>query len=117
MVKADDSLTWNALAAVALSAAICTSVTAHAQTAGTKASTKRPSLSVMDYIEIQQLVARYGYALDTGADEGTGSVYAGLWTKDAQFIGPGIAHDTIGREKLGALAKLPPGGRGTRVPG
>jgi hypothetical protein len=124
MVKAGNRLAARALAALALGAAIATPSNMHAQQAGAKTPTtapakapaKAPGLSVMDYIEIQQLVARYGYALDTGAEEGTGSVYAGLWTRDAQFVGPGIADDTIGREKLGALAMIRPGGRGGRGP-
>jgi hypothetical protein len=69
------------------------------------------ALSPMDYIEIQQLVARYGYALDSGAPEGTGGDYAGLFTADGEFVGPGIPDNTQGREKLGSLARIQPGGR------
>jgi hypothetical protein len=73
-------------------------------------------LTPSDYIEIQQLVSRYGYALDSGAPEGTGNEYAGLFTADGTFVGPGIPDNTVGREKLGALAKIPPGSRTRRGP-
>ena len=46
------------------------------------------TLTAADYIEIQQLVSRYGYAIDSGADNGTGSVYGGLFTADGEFHGP-----------------------------
>src|SRR5688572_17039412 len=42
------------------------------------------TLTSMDYIEIQQLVSRYPYALDTGADGGY--LYADLFTPDGVFI-------------------------------
>jgi SnoaL-like protein len=74
------------------------------------------ALTPMDYIEIQQLVARYGYALDTGAPEGTGSEYAGLFTPDGVFVGPGIPDNTDGRDKLAALARIPADGRARRGP-
>ena len=76
---------------------------------------KAAALTPMDYIEIQQLVARYGYALDTGAPEGTGNDYSGLFTSDGEFVGPGIPDNTQGSEKLAALARLTPG-RGRRGP-
>jgi hypothetical protein len=41
------------------------------------------ALTPMDYIEIQQLVARYPYALDRGTDHGR--VYADLFTADGVF--------------------------------
>jgi hypothetical protein len=43
----------------------------------------RPAtLMAADYIEIQQLVARYRYALDHGGD---GSAYAALFMRDGSF--------------------------------
>ena len=54
----------------------------------------------MDYIEIQQLVSLYGFALDTGADNGY--LYADLFVSDGAF---GRAK---GRDQLAALAR---GGR------
>ena len=40
-------------------------------------------LDALDYLEIEQLVYRYGYALDTGADNGF--AYADLYAPDATF--------------------------------
>jgi hypothetical protein len=55
------------------------------------------TLSAGDYIEIQQLVARYGYAVDTHADNGY--AYADLFTPDGTF------GNTKGREALAELAR------------
>ncbi len=55
------------------------------------------SLTAADYIEIQQLVARYGYAVDTHADNGY--AYADLFTPD------GVFGKTKGREALAELAR------------
>ena len=55
------------------------------------------TLTAADYIEIQQLVARYGYAVDTHADNGYG--YADLFTPD------GVFGNTKGREALAELAR------------
>ncbi len=74
------------------------------------------ALTPTDYIEIQQLVSKYGYALDSGAPEGTGNEYAGLFTADGTFVGPGIPDNTVGRDKLGALAKIPAGSKTRRGP-
>ena len=49
-----------------------------ARAASTAASpAKAAALTPADYIEIQQLVSKYGYALDSGAPEGTGK--RGRW--------------------------------------
>lgn len=62
-----------------------------------KAPVKRvPTLTALDYIEIQQLVAQYPFALDTGAEHGY--MYADLFAPDGSF---GKAK---GREALAALA-------------
>jgi hypothetical protein len=66
----------------------------------------RTMLTPMDHIEIQQLVSKYAYALDTGADNGY--AYAELFSPDATFIGmnqgpKGRAYK--GREALAALAR------------
>src|SRR5213594_2576193 len=63
-------------------------------------ATRVASLTPMDYIEIQQLVARYSFALDTGADNGY--MYADLYVPD------GVFNKSKGREELAALAR---GGR------
>jgi hypothetical protein len=54
-----------------------------AQTA-TRAPAKRPSLTPSDYIEIEQLVARYGHAIDMCVNNGY--EYADLYTPDGVFI-------------------------------
>jgi hypothetical protein len=58
------------------------------------------ALSALDRIEIQQLVARANYALDTGADDG--QMYAALFTADGSF------DKAVGRAQLAAFAR---GGR------
>jgi hypothetical protein len=68
---------------------------AHAQ----KAS-EAPALTAADYVEIQMLVARHGFALDTGTDDGY--MYADLFAPGGTFI------KTQGRDELAKLAR---GGR------
>ena len=49
-----------------------------------RAKTSRPAtLAAADYVEIQQLVARYPYAVDMHG--GDGSAYAALFTPDGSF--------------------------------
>jgi hypothetical protein len=65
-----------------------------------------PVLTALDYLEIEQLVYRYGYALDTGADNGF--AYADLYADGATFTGTnqGPSGRTYqGRERLAALAR------------
>jgi hypothetical protein len=59
-----------------------------------------PALTAADYVEIQMLVARYGFALDTGADDGY--IMADLFAPGGTF------NKTEGRD---AIAKLARGGR------
>jgi hypothetical protein len=69
-------------------------------TAGTGAS-----LTPNDYIEIAQLVASYGNALDSGWGTGeNGDAYAALYTPDASFVG------AVGHDQLAALAVAQPHG-------
>src|SRR5207253_528528 len=75
----------------------------------TKAPARAPALSALDYLEIQQLVNRYGWALDSGA--GDGYAYADLYAPDGTFTGTnqGPSGRTYqGRDPLAALAR---GGR------
>jgi len=58
------------------------------------------TLSAQDYIDIQQLVARYPYALDGSL--GRGAVYADLFTADGVFINQDGRHDG-GRAALEGL--------------
>jgi actinorhodin biosynthesis protein ActVIA len=65
-----------------------------------------PVLSALDYLEIEQLVYRYGYALDTGADNGF--AYADLYAPDATFTGTNqgsSGRSYQGRDRLAALAR------------
>ena len=64
---------------------------------GTGAQGQAKALTPMDYIEIQQLVARYPYALDTHADNGY--MYADLFAPDGTF------GNTKGREALAMVAR------------
>jgi hypothetical protein len=65
-------------------------------------------LTPLDFIEIRQLVARYAYAVDTGADNG--NVYASLFAPDGAFADR-MGRETKGRDALAALAR-----RNTRGP-
>ncbi len=58
----------------------------------------------MDYVELRQLVARYAWALDSGADNGY--AFADLFTADGESVRP----DAKGREQLAALARGGPRG-------
>jgi uncharacterized protein (TIGR02246 family) len=84
-----------------LAAAAATIVTTSAVRA--QQSAPAPStLAPLDYIEIRQLVARYGYAVDTGADNGY--MYADLFAPDGAFLDR-AGKATTGRENLAALAR------------
>jgi SnoaL-like protein len=71
---------WKMFAAAALGAALMF-VAVQAQQ---KTTYKGPSLTAQDYAEIQQLIARYPYALDTCSNNGRD--YAALYTSDGTFI-------------------------------
>src|SRR5438105_4522985 len=67
------------------------------------------ALAAQDYIDIRALATRYAYGLDTGAENGTGSVYANVFAEDAEFHGPaavpgGKPFDAKGREELQKFA-------------
>src|SRR5262245_44581704 len=72
-----------------------------------EAQQRNQPLTALDYAEIQQLVARYSYAIDTGADNGY--AYADLFAPDGSF------GKTTGRDALAATAK-PGGGHYPRGP-
>lgn len=62
------------------------------------------ALGATDYVEIQQLVARYGYALDTAGDKG--EAFARLFTPDGVFRAKtGHPFDIRGRDRLAAFAE------------
>ncbi len=89
--------------------AMAVAVAAAAVTVGAQGAAPAAGLSALDYIEIEQLTYRYGYALDSGADNGY--AYADLYAPDATFTGTnqGPSGRTYrGRDALAALAR---GGR------
>lgn len=77
-----------------------------------------PALTPSDYIEIQQLVSQYSYALDTGADNGY--MYADLFAPDgvmhSRLNGQEAKTDFTGREQLARLARIPANSTGSRGP-
>jgi hypothetical protein len=73
------------------------------------------ALTAQDYIDIRALASRYAYGLDSGAENGSGSVYANVFAEDAEFHGPpatpgGTPFNAVGREEL---RKFGVPGRGT----
>jgi hypothetical protein len=67
--------------------------------------TQQSSLTATDYLEIAQLVASYGHALDSGYGKGeNGEAYAGLYTADASFAG------STGHDQLVRLGQIQPRG-------
>jgi SnoaL-like domain len=59
------------------------------------------TLTTRDRIEINQLAARYAFALDTRADDGM--AFADLFAPDGEFVG--IRGSAKGRDKLAELAR------------
>jgi hypothetical protein len=95
-------LRYWALSAVVAAAVLVAAVVAPARGQQTVTG---GSLSAADLVEIQQLVARYAYAVDTHADNG--NAYADLFAPDGVFGGT-----TTGREALAKLARSTQAARG-----
>jgi hypothetical protein len=93
------------LVAVAVAAAWGVGVLALVTVQAQQKDAKATPLTAMDIIEIQQLVARYAYAVDTHADNGY--AYADLFAPDGVFGGK-----TTGRETLAELARKTQAERG-----
>ena len=71
---------------------------------GAKETTRGSALTARDYLEIQQLVARSSYALDSVAENG--DAYARLFTADGVLrTGTGASPEVKGRDKLAAFAR------------
>lgn len=70
-------------AVVAIGAAILAVLTVQAQQPTAKPTTKPMVLTAQDYIDIQQLAARYAYAIDKCTNNGYD--YADLYTPDGVF--------------------------------
>src|SRR3954454_24320978 len=90
------------LAAGVLAAIAGGSVLDAGQESTTQASSRAQALTPLDYIEIRQLVARDGYAVDTGADNG--NMYAELFAPDGAFLDR-TGKATTGRDALAAVAR------------
>jgi hypothetical protein len=95
--------------AVALGFGLVTLATAKTRRDGGPAAL---ALTVSDYIEIQQLVARYPFELNSGADNGY--AMADLFTPDATFCGRLVLYSQ-GREAIAALARGRRGGASLRT--
>ena len=81
-------------------------VAVQAQQKGTQAADKPMTLTALDYIEIQQLVARYAYAIDNCTNNGYD--YADLYTADGWFGASRdgqVGNKFQGRERLAAAAR------------
>ena len=77
----------------------------------TVARASASTLTPLDYIEIQQLVRKSAWALDSG--DNYGYAYADLFTPDGVFLGMNQGPDGRsyqGRDVLAALARTPAGG-------
>ena len=61
-----------------------------------------PALTALDYIEIQQLVARYPWAIDNCTNNGYD--YADLYVADGMFMNSLSPNRWIGRERLAEAA-------------
>ena len=71
--------------------------------ASMRAATPRtPTLTALDYIEIQQLVNRYAFAIDTCSNNGYD--YAELYTPDGIFYWGVGTRKSVGREQLAEAA-------------
>jgi hypothetical protein len=94
---------WSRPFAVAvLAAAVAVSSVSAGQKATSGAAARVQALTPLDYIEIRQLVARYGYAVDTGADNG--NMYADLFAPGGAFLDR-TGKATTGRDALAAVAR------------
>jgi hypothetical protein len=65
-------------------------------------ATKAPTLTALDYIEIQQLVNSYAFAIDSCSNNGYD--YADLYTPDGVFYWGVGGRTSVGREQLAEAA-------------
>jgi hypothetical protein len=83
--------------ALALGASVLIPAVTEAQVDSATTRGNLMTLTPLDYVEIRQLAARYGHAVDQGADDGY--AYADLFAPGATF------GRTTGRDSLATLAK------------
>jgi SnoaL-like domain len=70
--------------------------------AAPRGATKAAALTALDYIEIQQLVNRYAFAIDNCSNNGYD--YADLYTPDGVFYWGVGTRKSVGREELAEAA-------------
>ena len=87
-----------AIIGICLSASLSTLAAVQAQ----EKESKPPALTALDYFEIQQLVNRYAFAIDTCSNNGYD--YADLYTADGVFYWGVGARKSVGREQLAEAA-------------
>jgi hypothetical protein len=96
-----------ALMTIGLGVALVALVGAQAPQSGASGSAKPITLTTQDYIDIQQLVSKYAYAIDNCTNNGYD--YADLYTDDGWFAtsrnGRPPANPSGGRERLAAAAR------------
>jgi hypothetical protein len=99
---------WKPLIAVFAGVGLIMQVTARTQENAPKAAAPPMELTALDYIQIQQLVAKYAEYIDTCSNNGYD--YADLFTADG-FFAP-FQNGQIGRKSQGreALARVSGGG-------
>jgi len=78
---------------------LCFTVTVNASAQSTAS---KPTLTAQDYIDIQQLLNRYAFALDTCSNNGYD--YADLYTPDGVFYWGINSRKSVGREELAEAA-------------
>lgn len=83
-----------------LKTVVISAVVALVAASGAARAQQPSTLAPEDYVAIQQLVARYPYALDTGEEKG--HAYANLFAEDGEFVSP-VATIT-GRASLAEFA-------------
>lgn len=88
---------WRIILGVAIAAGISAAVTVNV-----RAADKAKPLTALDYIEIQQLVNKYSFALDFCTNNGYD--YADLYTPDGVFYWGVGGRKSVGREQLAEAA-------------
>jgi hypothetical protein len=94
--KGDSMLNWKTLLIVSLGVGLVTVTTSM------RAATRAPTLTALDYIEIQQLVNRYAFAIDSCSNNGYD--YADLYSHDGVFYWGVGGRTSVGREQLAEAA-------------
>lgn len=99
-------VTWKTLMAGAVCVLACIGAFSIVQAQQQKSNAKTPTLTAADRLEIQELLSRYMFVLDSCPDHNNGYDYADLYTEDGQF-GSGLK----GRDALArAAGRTPEGG-------